>query len=318
MLSVLSNRNWGFWEPDISGKGVKKVGISRRSFLKLTGAALAGSAVAGVTTPARAAEQGIPGIDQKAMLNDVSKCIGCLSCAIACKEVNQLPDTYKYDPATGGDAFTTVKFTERDAKAAPKQINLKVQCMHCNEASCVEVCPTGAAYKRTDGIVLIDRETCIGCKYCVLACPFNVPGLSGETGTVRKCTFCEPRLREGKVTACAEACPARAIEYGDYDRLLQMAHARVDYLKANGYPNAMLYGQKELSGLKVIYVLPDTSGESGLPVNPTLATGSSLAKWAAGLVTVGLLVASPLRSVFKDDNGPGVSSNIRSGVNKDG
>jgi formate dehydrogenase iron-sulfur subunit len=295
---------------------VKSVKISRRSFLKLSGAALAGSAVAGAVTPARAAEQGIPGIDQKVMLNDVSKCIGCLSCAIACKEVNKLPDTYKYDPATGGNAFTTVKFMERGD--TPKQINLKVQCMHCTEASCVEVCPTGAAYKRTDGIVLFDQETCIGCKYCVVSCPFNVPGLAEETGTVRKCTFCEPRLREGKITACAEACPAQAIEYGDYDRLLQKVNARVDYLKANGYPDAVLYGEKELAGLKVIYVLPAAPGESGLAANPRLATGDSLAKWAAGLITVGLLAVSPLRSVFKDEKGPGMSSNIGSGVKKDG
>lgn len=289
------------------------MGISRRTFLKVSGAALAGSAISGLASPAQAAEQGIPGIDKKAILNDTSRCIGCLSCAIACKEYNKLPDAYKYDPATGGNNFTTVKFTERGEGETPKLINLRVQCMHCTQASCVEACPTGAAHQRTDGIVLIDQETCIGCKYCVVACPFNVPGLSEETGTVRKCTFCMPRLKEGKITACAEACPARAIEYGDLDGLLQKAGSRVDYLKANGYPNAALFGQKELNGLKVIYVLPETPGVSGLPVNPRPANGDIVTKWVAGLLTAGFLAAAPIRNIFKDGAGTGVSSGSGSG-----
>lgn len=293
------------------------MGIDRRSFLKLSGIALAGSAAGGLAAPAkaRAAEKGIPGIDKKGMLNDTSKCIGCLSCAIACKEVNKLPDVYKYAPATGGDTYTTVRITERGEKAKPQLINLKVQCMHCSRASCVQVCPTGAAYKREDGIVIIDQDTCIGCKYCVFACPYNVPGKSLETGTVRKCIYCEPRLKEGKITACAEACPAKAIEFGDYEELLEKARLRVKQLNSDGYPNAVLYGQKELNGLKIIYVLPDAITQSGLPENPQPATGDALTKWAVGLLTAGFLISAPLRSVFKDNNGE--KTNVQSGVSKD-
>lgn len=298
------------------------MGVSRRSFLKLSGAALAGSAVSGLLAPAARAAvqpkaQAIAGGEKKGMLNDVSKCIGCLACAIACKEYNKLPDTNEYAPATDGNNFTTVRFKERGKEVNPGLIKLKVQCMHCTQASCVQVCPTGAAYKRADGIVLIDQETCIGCGYCVVACPFKVPGVSEVTGTARKCAYCEPRLREGKITACAEACPAHAIEYGDHEELLRQARKRVDFLKSHGYPNAALYGQKELNGLKVIYVLPETAEISGLPGGPRLATGDALTKWVTGLLTAGLLVTAPLRSVFKDSAGAGINSE-KSGVSKDG
>ncbi len=292
--------------------------VSRRTFLKLSGLAAAGSVLGGFVPGAAAkdATLGIAGVEGKAMLNDSSKCIGCLSCAIACKKANDLPDTYDYTPTTGGTTWTTVKFQPHLDQAVKN--NVKTQCMHCNQASCVAVCPTGAAYKRSDGIVLIDQDTCVGCKYCVIACPFKVPGLSKETGTVRKCTYCEQRLREGKIPACAEACPVQAIEYGDYNELLQKADARVAYLKERGYQNAAVYGQKELNGLKVIYVLPDMTAKGGLPGNPKLATGNSLTKWAAGLITAGILVTAPLRTVFNDIDTPAVNSREKSGVTKNG
>lgn len=298
------------------------MGISRRLFLKLSGTALAGSAVSGLLAPAARAAQpareAIPGVDKKAMLNDTSRCIGCLACAIACKEFNKLPDTYEYAPATDGNTYTTVRFNEGDKGATPGLIKLKVQCMHCTQASCVEVCPTGAAYKRADGIVLFNQETCIGCGYCVVACPFKAPGVSAESGTARKCTFCEPRLKEGKITACAEACPARAIEYGDYEELLKKAHERVEYLKSHGYPNAALYGRKELKGLKVVYILTETAEVTGLPAEPRPATGDALTKWLTGLLTAGLLVSVPLRSVFREDGARAGISSDKSGVSKDG
>jgi len=292
--------------------------VRRRTFLKLSGLAAAGSVLGGLV-PSAAAQNptpGIAGVEGKAMLNDPSKCIGCLSCAIACKKANHLPDIYEYSPETGGKTWTTVRFQPHLDPATKN--NIKTQCMHCNKASCVAVCPTGAAYKRIDGIVLIDQETCVGCKYCVVACPFKVPGLSEETGTVRKCTYCEARLREGKIPACAEACPVQAIEYGNYNELQEKAGARVDYLKQNGYQNAALYGLTELDGLKVIYVLPDPKAKGGLPAQPKLATGNSLTKWAAGLITAGILVTAPLRTVFNDIDTPAVNSREKSGVTKDG
>lgn len=279
--------------------------VSRRTFLKLSGLAAAGATVGGLSgsMPAKAAVKGIPGIEGKALLNDSSKCIGCLSCAIACKKAHNLPDTFRYSPVTDGDTWTTVKFWQRDTQERAKGVNLRVQCMHCDQPSCAAVCPTGATYKRDDGVVSVDQQTCIGCKYCAVACPFSIPGISTETGTIRKCNFCEERLREGKITACAEACPVGAVTFGDHNDLLDKARQRVESLKSNGSANATLYGQKELGGLKVLYILPDTPSASGMPENPKLATGDSLFKWLAGLAMGGFLVSVPLRKLFQDGAG---------------
>ncbi|MBU7006662.1 4Fe-4S dicluster domain-containing protein [Phosphitispora fastidiosa] len=278
------------------------MGINRRTFLKISGLIAAGS-VAGGLIPlgtGRAAGSELTGMEGQGMLNDVSKCIGCLSCAIACKKANELPDVLEYSPVTNGDNWTTVKFSKEGAGETRVPVNLKVQCMHCGNPSCVAVCPTGAAFKRDDGIVVIDRETCIGCKYCVMSCPFEVPGLSEETGTVRKCTFCEARVKEGRITACAEACPAGAIQFGSLAELQKKAEGRVADLKSNGFPNAALYGNAELGGLRVLYLLPDTPEVCGLPDNPRQANGDSILKWLTGLAMGGFLVASPIRKMFSD------------------
>lgn len=278
------------------------------------GASLGG--FAGSLPAGAAVTDGIPGIEGQAMLNDVTKCIGCLSCAIACKKVNDLSDIFAYSDKIHGNTWTTIKFLEQKTKDNISSVNLKVQCMHCSQASCVAVCPTGAAYQRTDGIVLFDQATCIGCGYCVTACPFSVPGVSRESGTARKCTFCDSRLRDGKIPACAEACPAQAIEYGDYEELLAKAQGRIESLKSEGLEGAMLYGQKELGGLKVIYILPGVPEVAGLPDNPKLATGDSLVKWFAGLAMAGYLVASPLQKVFRDDAGSPADAESK-GVDED-
>jgi formate dehydrogenase iron-sulfur subunit len=220
-----------------------------------------------------------------------------MSCAIACKKANNLPDAYSYSAVTNGNTWTTVKL-QKDIPGKLGGLNVKIQCMHCSDPSCVAVCPTGAAYKREDGIVLIDQDTCIGCKYCAVACPFNVPGVSNLTGTSRKCIFCVSRLAEGKATVCSEACPVGATQFGNVSDLLARASDRIDQLKKNGFTNANLYGQKELGGLKVMYILPDKPEAVGFPNSPRQANADSLTKWFAGLATAGLLAAIPLRNVF--------------------
>ena len=296
------------------------MGVSRRTFLKISGMVAAGTVTGGLVPvrSGRASAAEVAALEGTIMLNDVSNCIGCLSCAIACKKANELLAPMDYSPVTNGDSWTTVRFLERKTDDGKKPVHLKIQCMHCSQPSCVSVCPTGAAYKRDDGVVSIDPDICIGCKYCVMSCPFEVPGINEETGIVRKCTFCEGRIKEGKIPACAEACPAGAIQFGGASELLLKAEERLEYLKSNGFANAALYGKTDLGGLKVLYLLPDTPDACGLPGNPKRANGDAILKWCTGLAMAGFLVVSPLRKIFTEPQTDGTTgSGPEEGGNKD-
>lgn len=288
------------------------MGVSRRTFLKLSGLTAAGSLVSGLATGIASATTveytAIPGVDSKALFIDVTRCIGCASCVTACKKQNNLPAPYKNSKFTNGDNWTAVKFYKKEDKDNGGLYKVKMQCMHCNEPSCVAVCPTGAAFKREDGIVLIDGDVCIACRNCVVACPYAIPGENKESGVVEKCTFCKERMAEGKPTACAEACSTGAVQFGEREELLIKANERLGQLKKQGYTNANIYGNKELGGLKVIYILPDHPLKMGFMENPKVATGDVLLKWAMGLVTAGAVIAGPLRKVFRDaDNSVGIT-----------
>ncbi len=169
------------------------------------------------------------------MAIDLSRCIGCNTCAVACKVSNNLPkDVWWNVVHTEGRDFAD---TSKGTYGGEMQLSwLPVNCMHCENAVCEEVCPTGATVKRDDGIVTVDEETCIGCKSCMEACPYDVRRLienepeyylelpigdpaakSHRGGTVEKCDFCAGRIDRGEKPACMELCPGRARYWGDLD-----------------------------------------------------------------------------------------------------
>lgn len=169
------------------------------------------------------------------MAIDLSRCIGCNTCAVACKVSNNLPkDVWWNVVHTEGRDFAD---TSKGTYGGEMQLSwLPVNCMHCENAVCEEVCPTGATVKRDDGIVTVDEETCIGCKSCTEACPYDVRRLienepeyylelpigdpaakSHKGGTVEKCDFCAGRIDRGEKPACMELCPGRARYWGDLD-----------------------------------------------------------------------------------------------------
>ena len=169
------------------------------------------------------------------MAIDRSRCIGCNTCAVACKVSNNLPkDVWWNVVHTEGRDFAD---TSKGTYGGEMQLSwLPVNCMHCENAVCEEVCPTGATVKRDDGIVTVDEETCIGCKSCMEACPYDVRRLienepeyylelpigdpaakSHKGGTVEKCDFCAGRIDRGEKPACMELCPGRARYWGDLD-----------------------------------------------------------------------------------------------------
>lgn len=170
-----------------------------------------------------------------AMAVDLTRCIGCMACAVACKVSNNLPKDIWWNVihTDGGDAYDTARGTygeDNHMRWYP------VNCMHCENPVCTAVCPTGATTQREDGIVTVDPNTCIGCKSCMMACPYEVrryldaepeyyldfavgdataPAHHGST--VGKCDFCSGRLERGDVPACMELCPGRARYWGDLD-----------------------------------------------------------------------------------------------------
>ncbi|MGQ9627113.1 MAG: 4Fe-4S dicluster domain-containing protein [Anaerolineae bacterium] len=227
----------------------------------------------------------------KAMLIDTSMCLGCNACTVACKQNNGVPV---------GEGIAWTKIEEHEVGIYPNIFKyfIKNACKHCTEASCMNVCPTGAI-RKPDGVhVLIDQSWCIGCGYCAMACPFHIPHFAEEKGTAQKCIFCFNNLVEGQ-TACANACPFGAITYGERDELIGLGKERVSALKARGKDNAYLYGENELGGLHVLYVLEEKPGVYGLPDSPQVATKNLIANWLSGILTAGVIAALPFWLLFR-------------------
>lgn len=216
-----------------------------------------------------------------AMLQDMTQCIACKACQVACKEWNELPATstrnegdYENPRDLGPTTWTRVQFLETpDETGDARWLFFKQQCMHCADAPCVKVCPTGALKNDPRGFVSFERDLCNGCGYCADFCPFGVARVdvgSVWTGGAKaaKCTMCEDRVSNGEQPACAKACPTAAITFGDRDELITAGKERVAALQAQGSTSANLYGEKERLG--VLYVLPEPPSryDRALPHGP--------------------------------------------------
>ncbi len=182
---------------------------------------------------------------QKAMLIDLTMCIGCNACQDACKEVNGLPKGEEHQ--LSATAYTALEEHEGD-------IYVRRMCQHCVDPTCVSVCPVGAFTKLLEGPVLYDDSKCIGCRYCMQACPFQVPRYQwGNTyPKIQKCVFCADRLKQGKPTACSEACPTGATKFGDREDLIREAYQRISS-DPGKYVNKV-YGLQEVGGTSIFYL----------------------------------------------------------------
>jgi len=272
----------------------KRATVDRREFLKLAGVGLGGL----LLQPYDQALASAPNEDDVAILYDASKCIGCWACERACKEYNNLPA--EPSPPSDLSAITWNLIKQRKGVDQADWPFFNYQCMHCTQASCVSVCPTGAAAYHGE-FVVIDPLWCVGCGYCVTACPFDVPrlGHGAEKGSARKCRFCIDRVSSGQPPACVKACPTGALEFGDRDVLIAKAHARVAVLNEKDFADANLYGENLLGGLHRLSILLDEPSAYGLPEAPRVATRNVLASWLSGVLTAGVAAALPFWLFFR-------------------
>ncbi len=197
----------------------------------------------------------------KAMLIDLTRCIGCRGCQAACKQWHDLPGekttntgSSQNPPRATDKTWTVVTFNEVNYDQQFKWVFAKRQCMHCEHPGCVSACTVGALRKTADGPVVYDASKCIGCRYCQYACPFGVPTYEwGQVlGLIRKCDFCVDRQSEGMEPACAKACPTEAITFGERNELLAEAHRRIAGAP-EGYVN-QVYGEHEVGGTSMLYL----------------------------------------------------------------
>jgi formate dehydrogenase iron-sulfur subunit len=194
-------------------------------------------------------------IPNPCILTDVTRCIGCEECVLACRKINDLPVTDP--PPRPGDRAGELSATRwTSVVRKPGNHFVRRQCRHCLEPACVSVCPVGALQKTPEGPVIYDKSICMGCRYCMMACPFGIPRYqwSSATPAVRKCVLCYPHLKSGRIEkpACVSACPTQATIFGPRDEMLAEARHRL-----NSEPGRYLHriwGAQEVGGTSVLLI----------------------------------------------------------------
>jgi formate dehydrogenase iron-sulfur subunit len=239
-----------------------------------------------------------------AKLIDISKCIGCKACQVACMQWNDLRDdigtnigVYDNPVDLTDQSWTVMRFAEvQRADGHLDWLIRKDGCMHCEDPGCLKACPApGAIVKYANGIVDFVSENCIGCGYCIAGCPFNIPRISKRDNKAYKCTLCSDRVAVGLEPACVKTCPTGALMFGAKEDMVARGNKRVNDLKERGFQKAALYDPQGVKGTHVMYVLQhgDTPElYSGLPADPKISPWVSLWKGVTKpLLSIGLGLA---------------------------
>ena len=272
--------------------------LSRRTFFKVNAAGAA--ALAGAARPAEASTR-LASLDGPAMLVDTTKCIGCRGCEAACAEANRLapPDmagddaVFERRRVTTPEHFTVVNRVAAES-TTPGTRFIKTQCMHCLEPACASACPARALEQTKEGPIVYHGERCLGCRYCMIACPFDVPKFEYAKAVpyIRKCSFCAERQAKGQVPACAEVCPSGALTFGRRSELLEEARQRI-YQHPNDYVHH-IYGEQEAGGTSWLYIADRPFDRMGLKTGLSATAYPRLTDTALSAVPVVMTLWPPL------------------------
>jgi formate dehydrogenase iron-sulfur subunit len=247
-----------------------------------------------------------------AFLTDSTLCIGCKACEVACKEWNQIPGdgfewtgrSYDNTGSLGHSTWRHVKFVENGAIPgfggnSPAAFSWEFSsdvCKHCENAGCLEACPTGAIVRTEFGGVFIQSDVCNGCAYCVVSCPFGVVERNPEDGRAFKCTFCYDRQKVGLQPACATACPTQSIQFGKLDDLREKAQDRMTELKDQGFEDVHLYDPQDSSvgGIHAFFIVRGDPRTYNLPPQPDVPTIYQRKAWTSAAAAAGLVFGTML------------------------
>lgn len=276
--------------------------LDRRTFLRLCGATAGTLLLPPGLAYAGAQSQVSPG---QGMLSDLTKCIGCGYCQKACCEWNHLRPAEdsgageEPDCQLSAELWTLPELREIKEDGQRHRVFVKRQCMHCLEPACVSACPVGALSRLESGAITYDASKCIGCRYCMVACPYSVPKFEWDERLprIRKCTFCADRQEQGMEPACSAACPTGALTFGQRDGLIAEAESRIQ-----AHPEryvSHIYGKDELGGTSWMYLSSVPFEALGFPQFKTEpVTGLSEAVATYGTAGVAASVAVMLGGFY--------------------
>ncbi len=266
--------------------------LTRRRFLGWMSAAGASTLLGSSANAASSASfKGFPG--SFAVLHDITLCVGCRVCEAACNKVNELPlpdkpfkdlTVLNEKRRTNAKAFTVVNRFENEQN--PKNpVFAKKQCNHCLEPACASACFVKAFQKTPEGSVVYDHTVCVGCRYCMIACPFNIPAYEYDnplTPRIMKCTFCHPRILQGLVPGCVEACPKEALSFGKRKDILSLARERIRKNPERYIDH--IYGETEMGGTSWLYIAGNSFKQAGMREDLGVTPAPELTAGALGAV----------------------------------
>ena len=267
--------------------------ISRRKFLGWVGGGLSANAVSAAGTAMAGGNHHFKGHpDTMGVLHDINKCIGCRKCEEACNQVNELPKPEKaFDDLsvlnekrrTHADIYTVVNRFEVNSKP----VHVKKQCNHCMEPACASACFVKAFEKKPNGSVVYDESVCVGCRYCMVACPFNIPAYEYDDAfspKVTKCTLCAPRIQKGQLPGCVESCPKDALIFGNRKELIKIAKQRI-YKYPDQYIDHV-YGEHEMGGTSWLYISGTSFSKIGMREDLGITSAPALTAGPLGAVPI--------------------------------